>query len=50
MNLAVQSGVNTEIKSRQIHMNENGLHHPMTGNMKNKDLSLFITSSTKNEK
>ena len=50
MNLAVKSGVNTEIKSRHLHMNENGWHHPLTGNMKNKDLPLFITSSTKNEK
>ena len=31
-------------------MNKNGLHHPFTGNMKNKGLPLFITSSTKNKK
>ena len=39
--------VNTEIKSRHLSMNENGLHHPLTGNVKNKDLPLFITSFTK---
>ena len=50
MNLAIQSGVNTEIKSRHLRMNRNGLHHPFTGNMKNKGLPLFITSSTKNKK
>ena len=27
-------------------MNENGLYQPLTGNMKNKDLPLFITSFT----
>ena len=32
-------------------MNENGLLHPLTWNMKNKDLPLFIiTSSTINKK
>ena len=30
MNLAIQSGVNTEIKSRHLRMNKNGLHHPFT--------------------
>ena len=42
--------VNTEIKSRHIFMNENGLHHPLIGNMKNKDLPVFITYSTINKK
>ena len=50
MNLVVKSGVNTEIKSRHLHMNGTCWHHPLTGNMKNKDLPLFITSSTTNEK
>ena len=50
MNLVIQSRVNTEMKSRHLWMNENGLHYPLTGNMKNKDLPLFITFSTKNKK
>ena len=50
MNLEIQSGVNTEIKIRHLRMNENSLHHPLTENMKNKDLPLFITSFTKNKK
>ena len=49
MNLAIQSGVNTEIKIRHLWMNENNLYHPLTGNMKSKDLPLFITSSTKSK-
>ena len=49
MNQPIKSGVNTEIKSRHLSMNENSLHHPVTGNMKNKDL-IFITYSTINEK
>ena len=49
MNQPIKSGVNTETKSRDLCINENGLHHPMTGNMKNKDLT-FITYSTINEK
>ena len=47
MILAIQPGVNTEIKSRHLWLNENGFHHPLTGNVKNKDLPLFITSFTK---
>ena len=31
-------------------MNGNGLHYSLTGNMKNKDISLFITFSALNKK
>ena len=48
---AIQSGVNTEIKSRHLCMNENSLHHPLTGNMKNKkDLPLFVNFCVINKK
>ena len=47
MSQAIQSGVNTEV-SRHLCISENGLHHPLTRNMKNKDLT-FITSAI-NEK
>ena len=46
LNHAIQAGVNIKTNSRHLHMNENGLHQSLTGNMKNKDLPLFITSST----
>ena len=50
MSEAIQSGVNTEIKSKHLRMNENGWHHLLTRNMKNKDLPLFITFSPINKK
>ena len=37
LNQAIQAGINTE---------KNSLHHPLTGNMKNKDLRLLITFYT----
>lgn len=46
LNRAIKTGVNTKINSKYLHINENGLHHPLTGNVKNKYLSLFITPST----
>ena len=50
LNKAIQAGVDAKLKSRHFCMNENGLHHPLTRNMKNKDLTLFINSSTINKK
>ena len=46
LNQTIETGVNTEIKSRYLCINENGLHHSFTENMENKDPSLFISSST----
>ena len=46
LNQALQAGINTEIEIKHLSVNENSLDHPLTGNMKNKDLPLFIAFST----
>lgn len=43
---SLQVAINTEIEIKHLCINENKLHHPLTGNIKSKDLLLFITFST----